>query len=128
MLIIILLLAQLAVLALAAYAGRVKLKKLIAEAQSGAMPELGDVAADDLHEVDRAILKLLTERQGVLYQSEIMKELGLPKSTVHKSLRRLSEAGYVEIQKRGRFNVVILRKLTSEASPPVVGHEPTPTD
>jgi len=45
-----------------------------------------------------------------------MKELGLPKSTVHKSLRRLSEAGYVEIQKRGRFNVVILRKLTSEAS------------
>jgi uncharacterized membrane protein len=116
MLIIILLLAQLAVLALAAYAGRVKLKKLIAEAQNGAMPELRDVAADDLHEVDRAILKLLTERQGVLYQSEIMKELGLPKSTVHKSLRRLSEAGYVEIQKRGRFNVVILRKLTSEAS------------
>jgi uncharacterized membrane protein len=45
-----------------------------------------------------------------------MKELGLPKSTVHKSLRRLSEAGYVEIQKRGRFNVVILRKLTSAAS------------
>jgi uncharacterized membrane protein len=116
MLIIILLLAQLAVLALAAYAGRVKLKKLIAEAQNGAMPELGDVAADDLHEVDKAILKLLTERQGVLYQSEIMKELGLPKSTVHKSLRRLSEAGYVEIQKRGRFNVVILRKLTSAAS------------
>jgi uncharacterized membrane protein len=128
MLIIILLLAQLTVLALAAYAGRVKLKKLIAEAQNGAMPELGDVAADDLHEVDRAILKLLTERQGVLYQSEIMKELGLPKSTVHKSLRRLSEAGYVEIQKRGRFNVVILRKLTSEASPSVVGHEQTPTD
>ena len=128
MLIIILLLAQLAVLALAAYAGRVKLKKLIAEAQNGAMPELRDVAADDLHEVDRAILKLLTERQGVLYQSEIMKELGLPKSTVHKSLRRLSEAGYVEIQKRGRFNVVILRKLTSAASPSVVGHEQTPTD
>jgi len=116
MLIIILLLAQLAVLALAAYAGRVKLKRLIAEAQNGAIPEPGDVAADDLHEVDRAILKLLTERQGVVYQSEIMKELGLPKSTVHKSLRRLSEAGYVEIQKRGRFNVVILRKLTSEAS------------
>jgi uncharacterized membrane protein len=128
MLIIVILLVQLTALALAAYAGRVKLRRLIAEAQNGAMPERGDAAADDLNEVDKAILKLLTERQGVLYQSEITKELGLPKSTVHKSLRRLSEAGYVDIQKRGRFNVVILRKLTSEASPPVVGHEHTSAD
>jgi uncharacterized membrane protein len=45
-----------------------------------------------------------------------MKELGLPKSTLHKALRRLSEGGYVEIQKRGRFNVVILKRPTSEAS------------
>ena len=115
MLALLLLLAQVAALALAAYAGRARLKRLIAEAQNGAVPDPKD-AADDLHEVDKAILKLLAERQGVVYQSEIIKELGLPKSTVHKSLRRLSEAGYVEIQKRGRFNLVVLKKVTSEAS------------
>jgi len=117
MLAVFLLAIQLAVLAFAAYAGNVKLKRLIAEAQNGYVPNPGEVAAEDLHEVDKAILKLLIQRQGVVYQSEIIKELGLPKSTVHKSLRRLSEAGYVEIQKRGRFNVVILkRQITSEAS------------
>jgi uncharacterized membrane protein len=108
MLITIILLVQLTALALAAYAGRAKLRRLLAEAQSDTAQEPGE-AADNLHDVDKAILKLLTERQGILYQSEITKELGLPKSTVHKSLRRLSEAGYVEIQKRGRFNVVILK-------------------
>jgi len=116
MLALLLLLAQATALALAAYAGRAKLKKLIAEAQNGAVFNSEDIASDDLHEVDKAILKLLAERQGVAYQSEIIKELGLPKSTVHKSLRRLTEAGYVEIHKRGRFNVVILKKVTSEAS------------
>jgi uncharacterized membrane protein len=116
MLALLLLLAQVAALAVAAYAGRARLKRLIAEAQNGAVPDPKDAAADDLHEVDKAILKLLAERQGVVYQSEIIKELGLPKSTVHKSLRRLSEAGYVEIQKRGRFNLVVLKKVTSEAS------------
>jgi uncharacterized membrane protein len=110
MLIIIILLVQLVALALAAYAGRVKLRRLLTEAQRDAA-QRPEEAADDLHDVDKAILKLLAERQGVLYQSEITKELGLPKSTVHKSLRRLSEAGYVEIQKRGRFNVVILKNL-----------------
>jgi uncharacterized membrane protein len=109
MLALLLLLAQVAALAVAAYAGRARLKRLIAEAQDGAVPDPKDAAADDLHEVDKAILKLV-------YQSEIIKELGLPKSTVHKSLRRLSEAGYVEIQKRGRFNLVVLKKVTLEAS------------
>lgn len=112
----IILLIQVAVLVAAAYAGRSKLKRLVNDAKNEVETH-ESVVLDDMSEIDKSILTLLRERQGVAYQSEIIKELGLPKSTVHKALRRLSEAGYVEIQKRGRFNVVVLKKTsTSEAS------------
>ncbi|ACB40855.1 helix-turn-helix transcriptional regulator [Pyrobaculum neutrophilum] len=114
MLTAVLLVAQIAALLIAIYAGRSKLRRLINGAQNAAPP--AEPLADDLPDIDRAILRLLEERQGVVYQSEIVKELGLPKSTVHKALRRLSEAGYVEIQKRGRLNLVVLKRATSEAS------------
>ncbi len=116
MLELVLLVVQISALAVATYAGRARLRKLLNEAQNGNAATQVDELRDDLPELDRSILKLLAERQGVMYQSEIMKELGLPKSTLHKALRRLSEGGYVEIQKRGRFNVVILKRSTSEAS------------
>lgn len=116
MLELVLLIVQLSVLAAAAYAGRTKLKRLLAEAQTNGNTELDEPLEGDMSEVDKSILRLLADRQGVMYQSEIVKELGLPKSTVHKALRRLSEGGFVEIQKRGRLNVVILKKATSEAS------------
>ncbi|ABO09485.1 helix-turn-helix transcriptional regulator [Pyrobaculum calidifontis] len=112
MLALILLVAQIAVVAFAVYTGRRRLKAMINDAQN----HTEELVKEDLPEVDKSILKLLAERQGVVYQSEIMKVLGLPKSTVHKALRRLSEAGYVEIQKRGRLNVVVLKRPTSEAS------------
>jgi len=112
MLALILLVAQIAVVAFAVYTGRRRLKAMINDAQT----HTEELVKEDLPEVDKSILKLLAERQGVVYQSEIMKVLGLPKSTVHKALRRLSEAGYVEIQKRGRLNVVVLKRPTSEAS------------
>ncbi|MEZ0319816.1 MAG: helix-turn-helix domain-containing protein [Pyrobaculum sp.] len=109
---IVLLIIQVAAVLFAAYTGRRKLKRLINDTQVNTEVES---ANEDLPDIDKAILKLLAERQGVVYQSEIIKELGLPKSTVHKALRRLSDGGYVEIQKRGRLNVVILKKPTSTA-------------
>lgn len=112
MLIYIILALQIAAMAFAVYTGRARLKRLMNEAQNHQDEVLPD---DDLPEIDRSILKLLEQRHA-MYQSEIMKELGLPKSTVHKALRRLSEAGYVEVQKRGRFNLVILKRPTSTAS------------
>jgi len=111
MLALILLVAQIAVVAFAVYTGRRRLKAMMNNAQN----YTEELVKEDLPEVDKSILKLLAERQGVVYQSEIVKVLGLPKSTVHKALRRLSEAGYVEIQKRGRLNVVVLKRPTSEA-------------
>ncbi|MEM1836485.1 MAG: winged helix-turn-helix transcriptional regulator [Pyrobaculum sp.] len=114
---IIILILQVIALAAAAYSGKAKLKKLMDEAKNETNNDIPN--ANGLSEIDQSILNLLKERQGVIYQSEIIKELGLPKSTVHKALRRLSEAGYVEIQKRGRYNIVILKfrkSTTSEAS------------
>ncbi|MFN3803780.1 MAG: helix-turn-helix transcriptional regulator [Pyrobaculum sp.] len=110
MLAVAILVVQLLVITLAAYTGREKIKRLMDNAREEAAVETGDMS-----EVDRAILRFLEARQGVVYQSEIIKELGLPKSTVHKALRRLAEGGYVEIEKRGKFNVVIL-KTTLKAS------------
>jgi len=112
MLALILLIIQIAVVAFAVYTGRRRLRAMVNNAQNHAE----ELVKEDLPEVDRSILKLLVERQGVVYQSEIVRVLGLPKSTVHKALRRLCEAGYVEIQKRGRLNVVVLKRPTSEAS------------
>jgi uncharacterized membrane protein len=105
----LLLAAQLAALVAAACAGRAKLRKLLSEARDTTSPLLAPPGGD-LSEVDRSILVFLIERRGVAYQSEIARELRLPKSTVHKALRRLSEAGYVEIKKDGRLNVVTLRQ------------------
>jgi hypothetical protein len=105
MLALLLLLAQVAALAVAAYAGRARLKRLIAEAQNGAVPDPKDAAADDLHEVDKAILKLLAERQGVVYQSEIIKGAGpaqehspqIPPAAQRGGLRGDTEEGQVQL-------------------------------
>ncbi len=108
---LILLALQLAVLVIAMYLGRGRLKKLMNNTQKTA-----EIDSSDMHDVDKAILKFIEDRQGMVYQSEIVKEMGLPKSTVHKALRRLAEGGYVEMQKRGRFNVIILKRTTLEPS------------
>lgn len=115
MLILVLLILQVFTVLFAVYTGRAKLKKLVENRQNDISTNV-DPTTSELSDIDKAILRLLVERQGAVYQSEITRELGLPKSTVHKALRRLSEAGYVEIQRRGRFNLVVLKRVTSEVS------------
>ncbi len=54
------------------------------------------------------ILRFLVERGGEAYQMEIYKTLGMPKSTVTKIIRRLSERGLLTVERRGRYNYVKL--------------------
>ncbi len=61
-----------------------------------------------LTEDEREILKFLLRRNGEAYQSEIYRELNMPKSTVTRLLRRLSEKGVVRIERKGRYNYVRL--------------------
>jgi len=58
-----------------------------------------------LSEVDERILAYLKERGGA-YESEIARELGIPRTTVFRAVRRLEEAGLVVVEKRGGRNFV----------------------
>ena len=55
------------------------------------------------------IYSLVKERGGVLFQSEIVEALGLPKSTVSITLDRLEAKGLIEKRKRGMSNVIVAR-------------------
>jgi len=58
-----------------------------------------------LSEVDERILAYLGERGGA-YESEIARDLGIPRTTVFRAVRRLEEAGLVAVEKRGGRNFV----------------------
>lgn len=97
----LLLVGELALLFLMAYTGRRRIKKALNSAKDDVIPAPGDV--------DAQILSFLKSQGGLAYQSDIAKVLGLPKSTVHKALRRLEEQGAVEIRRQGRANLVVVK-------------------
>jgi len=65
----------------------------------------GGATVGGLSEVDERILAYLRERGGA-YESEIARELGIPRTTVFRAVRRLEEAGLVVVEKRGGRNFV----------------------
>ncbi len=72
-----------------------------------------EIIEEFIDETDRAILDVLKEKGGELYQSEIMRILGIPKTTLWRHLRRLEVLGYVEIKKEYKRNRVILKRYYS---------------
>lgn len=52
------------------------------------------------------VLAFLLSRGGETYQAEIARELGLPKSTVSRIIRRLYEKGLITVRRVGRFSYV----------------------
>lgn len=85
-------------------------------------PEDEDFEADDetgppvtLSTVDREtleekILQLLISHNGEVFQSEIVKVLGLPKSTVSTTLNDLHQRGIIQKVRKGRENLIRLVK------------------
>jgi uncharacterized membrane protein len=76
-------------------------------------PEEPEVAAAPLSETDLAsleerIVQLLKTTGGEQYQSEIVKNLGLPKSTVSATLNDLHHRGVIQKVKKGRENLIRL--------------------
>jgi uncharacterized membrane protein len=75
--------------------------------------EKPEVAAVPLSEADMIsledrIVQLLKISGGELYQSEIVKNLGLPKSTVSATLNDLHQRGSIQKVKKGRENLIRL--------------------
>jgi uncharacterized membrane protein len=70
-------------------------------------------AADPLSEAAEAgleerITALLTAQGGELYQSEIVKHLDIPKSTVSSALNNLHRQGFIQKIRKGRENLIRL--------------------
>jgi len=63
---------------------------------------------EELPYVDRLIIEELRARGGYAFQSELIKALDLPKTTVWRHLKKLEEEGLVEIRKVRGMNRVKL--------------------
>ncbi|NMB78849.1 MAG: ArsR family transcriptional regulator [Methanomicrobiales archaeon] len=68
------------------------------------------LSADELKSVDDRILRFLSDKGGEQYQSDIVKILGLPRSTVSASLNNLHKAGMIVKVRKGRENLIRLVK------------------
>jgi uncharacterized membrane protein len=62
----------------------------------------------ELFSLEERIIQLLKTSGGEQYQSEIVKNLGLPKSTVSATLNDLHKRGLIQKVKRGRENLIRL--------------------
>jgi len=72
-----------------------------------------DIPADSISEADlitleEKVIQLLKASGGEQYQSEIVKNLGLPKSTVSATLNDLHKRGIIQKIKKGRENLIRL--------------------
>ncbi len=63
-----------------------------------------------LTEEEKSILDEIRRRGGRAYQSEIVRSLDLPKTTVWRRLRRLKSRGYIDIIKTDKGNLAVLRR------------------
>jgi len=64
----------------------------------------------DLVSMEEKIILLLKASGGEQYQSEIVKNLGLPKSTVSATLNDLHQRGIIQKIKKGRENLIRLKQ------------------
>ncbi|GAB6946396.1 hypothetical protein JCM16161A_05260 [Vulcanisaeta sp. JCM 16161] len=60
----------------------------------------------NINEDEVRVLSYLLNRGGDAYQAEIARELGLPKSTVSRIIRRLHDKGLITVRRVGRFSYV----------------------
>ena len=65
--------------------------------------------SDQLDSDEKAILDELMRRGGSMYQSELVKVFGLPKTTVWRKINRLSEKGLIKVEKSEKGNIIHLK-------------------
>jgi len=75
--------------------------------------EVGDtsvppLSATDLATMEEKILHLLQSHGGEQFQSEIVRELGVPKSTISSTLNDLHQRGVIQKVRKGRENLIRL--------------------
>jgi uncharacterized membrane protein len=91
----------------------VGLYMILSKRRSQDLAEAGDppvpLSETELLSLEERIIQLLKTRGGEQYQSEIVKNLGLPKSTVSATLNDLHQRGIIHKIKKGRENLIRLK-------------------
>jgi len=67
------------------------------------------VNISELDSDEKRIISLLQERQGSVFQSEVIKLTGFSKVKVSRILDRMEHNGLIERKRRGMANLVVLR-------------------
>jgi uncharacterized membrane protein len=76
----------------------------------GAPKEIaGNITETEMIDLEERIIKLLKDNGGPLYQSEIVKRLDLPKSTVSSALNEMNNKNLIIKIKKGRENIIRLK-------------------
>jgi uncharacterized membrane protein len=65
-----------------------------------------EILETEMMDLEDRILKLLKENGGALYQSELGRQLDLPKSTVSSALNQLHDKNLIRKIKKGRENLI----------------------
>ncbi|CAG0981901.1 hypothetical protein METP3_02132 [Methanosarcinales archaeon] len=91
-------------------AGGVLFVKLKKEAEEKTSPKIHEtniqIPEIEMLDVEDRIMKILKESGGTLYQSEIGRQLNLPKSTVSSALNELNGKNIIQKIKKGRENLI----------------------
>ena len=65
---------------------------------------------ENLSEEERSVIDELIKEDGVIFQSELVEKLGVPKVKVTRLLDKLEGKGLIERRRRGMTNAVILKR------------------
>ncbi len=84
------------------------------EASGGGVDEPVVGTGYEIDDTDKAILRKLVEHGGSEYQSVVQKELGLPKTTMWRRVKRLEQLGYLEVEKTPRGNLLRITRRGEE--------------
>ncbi len=85
-----------------------KEENLVKNANKDAEKSIVSITENELMDLEDRIVKLLKEKGGSMYQSDIGKLLGLPKSTVSSALNELNNKNVIQKIKKGRENLIRL--------------------
>lgn len=69
-----------------------------------------EIELEELDDVDKTILKKLSELGGSVLQSELQRITGIPKATLWRHVVKLKKLGYIEISREGKANRLILKR------------------
>lgn len=86
--------------------GTSRVTQLEFDTKSSTKSQVNTMNINDLNDDEIKVLKYLVDKGIETYQAEIARELGLPKSTVSRIIRRLYEKNLIIIKRSGRITYI----------------------